>query len=262
MKYKRALIFVTILFFVTVLIFASSMLFRIGEIEVKGNVISNSSENVLSKAESALSQFKGKNYVFTSAKSVQSAVENSSSYAKVVSVKKSFPNKIVVEVKERKEALCLVYNSKYYVLDEELTVLKIADNNANNLDGLKNVELNLNVADYGQAELKVGNVLNIYDAVTSNYLKSSIAKLTNNRANIESVLIEVKRDGIAYNRLTLTMREGVTFRIQKAHESTLLKLDKAFEFYSELTLPIGNKGEGEYFVYILESTGEVTVSKS
>lgn len=262
MKYKRALIFVTILFFVTILIFASSMLFRIGEIEVKGNVISNSSENVLSKAESALSQFKGKNYVFTSAKSVQSAVENSSSYAKVVSVKKSFPNKIVVEVKERKEALCLVYNSKYYVLDEELTILKIADNNVNNLDGLKNVELNLNVADYGQAELKVGNVLNIYDAVTSNYLKSSIAKLTYNRANIESVLIEVKRDGIAYNRLTLTMREGVTFRIQKAHESTLLKLDKAFEFYSELTLPIGNKGEGEYFVYILESTGEVTISKS
>ncbi len=262
MKYKRVLIFVTVLFFVTVLIFASSMLFTINEIEVKGSAISNSNEDIVKKAEDALNVYNGKNYLFTSAKTVKEEVEKSSSYTEVVSVKKTFPNKIMVEIKERKEALALVYNSNYYVLDENLTVLKIDNKNANNIDGLKNVELSLNVADYGQAELKVGSVLNMYDSTAFNYLKSSVDTFIARRQNLESVSIEVKRDGIVYNRMNLTMREGVVFKVQKANEETQEKLVKAFEFYDSLTLPNGNKAEGEYFVYKLESSGEIVVGKN
>ena len=262
MKYKRVLIFVTILFFVTVLIYASSMLFTINEIEVKATTITNSNEDIVKKAEDALNIYKGKNYLFTSTKKVSGEVEKSSSYTQVVSVTKSFPNKIVVEIKERKEALALVYNSKYYVLDDTLTILKIDDKNANNIDGLKNVELTLNVADYGQAELNVGNVLNVYDNTAFNYIKTSVLTLIQNRQNLESVNVEVKRDGIEYNRMSLTMREGVMFKIQKANEETSEKLSKAFEFYNSLTLPSGNKSEGEYFVYKLESSGEIVVAKS
>jgi hypothetical protein len=262
MKYKRVLIFVTILLFVTVLIFASSMLFTVNEVEVKGETISTSNENVLTKAEEVVSSYKGKNYLFVKESEVRGAVEGSSPYVKVVSVKKSFPNKIVVEVKERREALALYYNSNYYVLDEDLTILKVTQNNANNIDGLKNVELVLNLADYGQAELSVGKTLNIYDNAAFNYVKESVSKFLENRQNLESVALEVKRDGIMYNRLTLTMREGVVFRIQKASDKLGAKLDKAFDYYSALTMPNGNKGEGEYFVYVLESSGEVIVSKS
>ncbi len=262
MKYKRVLIFVTILFFITVLIFSSSMLFSVNEIEVKGSTISNSNEDVLSKTEEVVTLYKGKNYVFINENKISKEIEASSPYVKVVSVKKIFPNKIVVEVKERKEALCLVYNSTYYTLDEELVILKVENENKNNVDGLKNVELNLNVADFDEAELKAGNVLNIYDKNAFNYLKESVAKFLENRQNLESVTLEVKRDGTMYNRLTLLMREGVKFNIQKANDQTLLKLDKAFEFYKNLTMPNGNKGEGEYFVYVMESSKEIVVTKS
>ncbi|MBR5438923.1 MAG: FtsQ-type POTRA domain-containing protein [Clostridia bacterium] len=262
MKYKRVLILVTILFFVTVSIFASAMLFTVNEIEIKADVIASSGEGVQSKAETVLSSYKGKNYIFTDTNKIANEVQKSSPYVKVVSVNKVFPNKIVVEIKERKEALCLVYDSKYYVLDEELVILKISNSNENNVDGLKNVELNLNVADYGQAELAVGAKLNVYDQTAFSYLKNSVTKFVENRQNLESVTLEVKRDGNVYNRLTLAMREGVKFRIQKANEETLEKLDKAFEFYSNLTMPNGNKGEGDYFVFKLESSGDVVVSKA
>ena len=262
MKYKRVLIFVTILFFITVLIFSSSMLFSVNEIEVKGSTISNSNEDVLSKTEDVVTLYKGKNYVFINENKISKEIEASSPYVKVTNVKKVFPNKILVEVKERKEALCLVYNSAYYTLDEELVILKVESENKNNVDGLKNVELNLNVADFDEAELKAGNVLNIYDKNAFNYLKESVSKFLENRQNLESVTLEVKRDGTMYNRLTLLMREGVKFNIQKANDQTLLKLDKAFEFYKNLTMPHGNKGEGEYFVYTMEATKEIVVTKS
>jgi hypothetical protein len=96
-----------------------------------------------------------------------------------------------------------------------------------------------------------------------NYVeKESVTKFLENRQNLESVTLEVKRDGTMYNRLTLLMREGVKFNIQKANDQTLLKLDKAFEFYKNLTMPNGNKGEGEYFVYVMESSKEIVVTKS
>lgn len=262
MKYKRILIFVTVLFFVTVLIFSSAMLFSINEIVVKGDVLSSSNENVVQSAETVLTSYKGKNFAFVNGKTISKEVEKASPYVKVVSVKKIFPNKLEVQVKERKEALSLAYNSNFYVLDEDLAVLKIDAQNKNNIDGLKNVELNLNLADYGQAELAVGSVLNIYDQTAFNYLKQSISTITQNRQNLESVTLEVKRDGIVYNRLTLKMREGVTFKIQKANEETILKLNKAFEFYETLTMPNGNKAEGEYFVYKLEQSGQIVVSKN
>ncbi len=261
MKYKRLLILVTCLFFVTVLIFSTAMLFSVREISVNSTLLNGSNEGVDVKTNEVLKDYEGKNLLFISEKEIKNNLLKTSGYIEVVSIKKNFPNKLEVVVKEKKESFALFYNDKYYVLDSSLTVLKECSENKNNVDEQPNVLLELNVADFGQASLKVGSTLDIYDLATKNYLTNCAQKLVLNRQNLNKVSISVYKDGYNYKTMTLKMREGVVFNVLKANVQTELKLDKTYEFYNDLTLPQGNKSEGVYFVSILEATGEVVISK-
>ncbi len=261
MKYKRLLILVTCLFFVTVLVFTTAMLFSVREISITANCIENSSQQIDVKANEVLKKYEGKNLLFISETEIKNSLNEVSGYAEVVSVKKNYPNKLEVVVKEKKECFAIFYNQKYYVLDSSLTVLNECSENKNNVDLKPNILLDFNLADYDQQTLKVGSCLNVYDLATKNYLTSCADNLFLNRQNVSKVSITVYKDGYNYKTMSLQMREGVVFNILKANIETQAKLNKTYEFYDGLILPQGNKNEGEYFVSILEATGEVVINE-
>lgn len=255
MKYKKLLILITCLLFITVAVFCFVSAFRVTDVELYAQTVDNSNENVMSKCEGKLKKYEGKNLIFISTDEIESELINLSGYIDVLSVEKNFPNKLTVKIKEKSEAFTIKNGNEYYSLDKDFCVLSKKTDVKNNVDGKSNVILDISVADYNTA-LKVGEKIKLYDSETENYLSLASSLICANRKDISKVLVTVKKDGVEYKTLTLTMKEGVSFKILKANEETILKINKTLEFYSTLS----NKGYGEY-VAVLENSGNVTVKQ-
>lgn len=256
MKYKRLLVFVTSMIFITAFIICFFAVFKTAEIYVDVNAVSGSNEQVADKVQALLKNKEGKNLLFLSTEEVESEVNGASSYAKVTKVTKKYPNKLEVVVEERVEKFAIFYENNYYAVDEELHILNKSEQNINNIDGKPNLVLNFDIADIDTNSIKVGETLKIYDQKTTDYLIENVSSLYEKRGDISAVTITVKKEKFYFRRLTLTMREGLVLNIDKADIRTQEKIAKALEFYYNLA----NKGDTtEYFVNILESSGEIIV---
>ncbi len=256
MKYKRLLVFVTSMIFITAFIICFFAIFKTAEIYVDVNSITGSNEQVADKVQALLKEKEGENLLFISTEDVERELNGVSSYAKVTKVVKKYPNRLEVYVDERVEKFAILYQDKYYSLDEELHVLSEKDENVNNVDGYPNLLINFDIADVDTGTIKVGNNLTIYDKATDTYLKQSINAFNENRGDISSITITVKKEKFYFRRITLKMREGMVINIDKADVKTQEKIAKALEFYKLSA----NKGDAtEYFVNVLESSGEIIV---
>ena len=257
MKYKRLLVFVTSMIFFTALIICFFAMFKTAEISIDVNSVAGSNEQVAEKVQALLQDKEGKNLLFISTEELEREVNGVSSYAKVTKIEKKYPNKLEVYVEERVEKFAVCYQNKYYVVDEEMHVLKEKQENVNNVTGKPNLLINFDIADIDTETLKVGKNLSIYDAKTSAYLKENINSLFEKMGDISTVSITVKKEKFYFRRITLTMREGMVINIDKADIRTSEKIKKAYEFY----LAASNKGDKtEYFVNVLEATGDIIVS--
>ncbi len=256
MKYKRLLVFVTSMIFFTALVICFFAVFKTAEIYVDVNAVSGSNEEVADKVQALLKDKEGKNLLFISTEDIEKEINGASSYAKVTKVVKKYPNKLEVFVEERVEKFAIQYENKYYTLDEELHVLNVKDTNVNNIDGLPNLLISFDIADIDTSTIKIGENLKIYDEKTMAYFKGNINALVEKRGDIDSIAITVKKEKFYFRRLTLKMREGMVINIDKADIRTDEKILKALEFYYASP----NKGDyTEYFVNVLDSTGEINV---
>ncbi len=255
MKYKKLLVLITCLLFVTVAVFCFASAFKVTDIELKVNAIENSKEDLPQKCESLLKRYEGENLVFLSEENVKNQLNSLSGYVNVKSVKKEFPNRLVVNVEENVEAFSLQSGENFYALDVNFTVLAIKNSATNNVDGKDNVLLSLSPSDYDD-NFAVGKPINVYDKATLNYLKNVSTTLYSYRKDLRSVAVTVKKDGIEYKTMVLEMKEGVKFTIVKADVLTSEKLIATYEFY----LALENKGVGEYIV-VLEDNGNITIKQ-
>lgn len=255
MKYKKLLVLITCLLFVTVAVFCFASAFKITDVELNYNVLENSSEDLDGKCSEYLEKYNGKNLVFVNLDKVKEEMCNLSGYVEVVSIEKNFPNKLSVSVKEKLEAFVIQNDDSYFALDVNFNVLAQKSSAKNNVDGNDNILLELSRADY-QTDLSVRGVLEIYDGETAGYLKDCAEYLYSMRENLVKVSVTTKKDGAKYKTLTLYMREGVTFTLMKANESSLDKLKATYEFYKDLS----NKGHGDY-ITVLEDSGKISIKQ-
>ena len=255
MKYKKLLVFITCLLFITVAVFCLASAFKVTDIELKVENVENSPENVSSLCEQELLKHDGANLLFLNVDEIEESLSKLSGYVEVVEVKKEFPNKVTVTVKERVEAFTVFVNGKYYALDSGFTVLSEKQTNKNNVSGIENVLIEFSPSDI-DTSLVVGKELKIYDEATATYLKNSASALCDINDSIQKISVSVKKDGVLYKTLTLKMKEGVTFNLLKADEKTVEKLNATYEFY----LALENKGLGEY-ITVLEDNGKITVKQ-
>lgn len=255
MKYKKLLVFITCLLFLTVAVFCFASAFRITDIELNVKSLQDSNEDISNSCYAELKKYDGKNLVFLNTRDVENGLKKLSGYIEVESVKKEFPNKLTVKVKERAEVFSLKVGEDYFALDKNFNVLSKKTSLVNNVDGADNILLNISVADFN-TNLRVGERLKVYDENTFSYLTEVAPTLNLLRKDLYSVTVTVKKDGIEYKTLTLKMREGVSFTIVKADAFTIEKINKTYEFYTALQ----NKGEGSY-ITVREDNGSVTVKQ-
>ena len=256
MKHKKLLIAVTCLFFVVVSIICFTALYRVADVIVTAETVVNSNEGVSNLAESYLSEFKGKNLVFTSTNDIKNDLENKSPYLKVEKVNKKLPNVLEVVITERKEAFAIKVDNYYYVLDTEFFCVAKKQVNENNIDGNRNILLDISVTDYSIDALQVGKYFNVTDTVTQNYLKSISASIINRRADIYNVGLTVKQDGFFNRKLILTMTEGMVITIEKADLNSADKLNFAYNYY----LSADNKSVGSVIVTVSAETGDFIIA--
>lgn len=255
MKYKKLLVSITCLLFITVAVFCLASAFKVTDIELNVESVENSTENVASLCQDELLKHDGDNLLFLNVDDISKSLSKLSGYVEVKEVKKEFPNKITVTVKERVEAFTVFINGKYYALDTDLTVLSEKQTNKNNVTQIENVLIEFSLADI-DTNLKVGEKLKVYDEATANYLKNSASTLCDINGSLQKISVSVRKDGVLYKTLTLKMKEGVIFNVLKADEKTVQKLNATYEFY----LALENKGFGEY-ITVLEDNGKITVKQ-
>ncbi len=120
MKSKRFIvILIGIIFSVAVLV-SGIFVFTVKEIKVDYTLISKNADEIRESAD----KFVGKNLLFVKPSSIKNKIEQDP-YIEVVSVKKSYPNVIKVEVVERREAYIYTHSDgRTYILDGEGFVLK------------------------------------------------------------------------------------------------------------------------------------------
>ncbi len=257
MRYKRLLVFFTCSIFLTALIVCFFSVFKVAEISISTTTISNSNENVEEIVYRTANKHYGENLFFISEAELKKELNNASSYINVKKIKKSFPNKLEISVIERKEVFCLNYQDSCYMLDENLFVLSKKESNQNNIDGFNNIAINLNVADFDIQSLKVGKELKIYDSQSLKCLTLLSNLICENRVNLNSVELTVKKDGYFMRELTLTFKEGLVIVLQSLQEKCVDKFNKAISYY----LDCENKGDDTVlYANIHTQSGEIIIT--
>ena len=236
-------------------VFCLTAAFRETDIDLTVESVDGSPENVSELCEGELIKYKDANLIFLDVDKIKNQLNALSGYIEVIKVEKTFPNKIVVSVKERVEQYSIIASDKIYALDGNFCVLSQKDSFKNNVTGTDNLLINIPQSDF-DVNLSIGNKLNVYDQATSSYLSAGASYLCEIKDCVESVSLTVKKDGIYSRKLTLKMKEGVVFNIFKADEKTVEKLRATYEFY----LSLENKGVGEY-ITVLEDGGNITVKQ-
>ena len=256
MKYKKLLVFVTVLFFLTVSVICFSTLFKVVDVSVQATVVSSSNEQVLEKTEACLQNYSGKNLVFVNEGELKNEIEGQSPYVKVEKVEKIYPNKIKVTVTERKEAYVVNYDNSFYVLDDEFYCVAKRTENVANVPNHRNILLNLNVADYSVDALQVNKTFTLNDEVSQSSLQSLTSVVLDKNDVISSITVKVKENAYYNRQITISMVEGVNFVLDKANENVTSKFNFAYSQY--LLMP--NKSYAVFTVSVSEQTGDYILS--
>ena len=161
-KHKKAVIIssVVLLIFITLIILMFT-LFSLKNVEVEMeteflNVSKEMQEEIKAEIQTGGTVF------FKNKDDAIKNIEKKYPYAKVVNIETVIPNKFIIHIAERQEVYSITSNGKKYVLDNELKVLRIAE------DLTGTVELNLFGLEFDFSSVSAGSFLNLSDIKVSN----------------------------------------------------------------------------------------------
>ena len=150
MQKKFVLTISICIIFLACVILSLVLLFSVQRVTVDYTVFSRNDEagiystvfdkDTLEELDGIFSKYKKKSLVFFDTKKVYEDLDGYS-YVKVEEVRKEYPNRIIVKISERKEIYALNVDGTYFMIDEEGYLLSKKNQNANNVDGVRNVLL-------------------------------------------------------------------------------------------------------------------------
>lgn len=229
-KKVLAITAVSVVIFIAVIAAALNAVFTVTRVEVVYDVFSSSGEaEALALQDELETQCVGKSTAFLDLDDVRQTVAGYPCF-ELVSCKKSLPQKLLLEVRERKETFAYLRgNGVYAMLDENGLYLYDNTENVSRTGGgnifLEGFSLTLG----GTGELAEGEYLNELLAIVNVFAQT----LGNVRANVVSVsLLEHRIEG-AYFRLQ--MQEGVYIDLYTPANNTEAKAQAALEAYLALS---------------------------
>ena len=229
---KRVLvIFLTVLIFMSCATLGFATVFRVDSVQVNPSTVSEEAKTEANELQALLEEaYRSENTVFAKEDKAKTLVD-SFPYFRLIAFKKSYPNRLIVEVAEDAEVYAVEKSeNEYYILNAEGTVLGIREHYRNRADTTGkeyNVLLSGFTATGNKGEQLVG---------TGNYTyllsvcKKADALLNGIRSNVVSV--EIKGGASAETvMIKLKMREGVSLYVENPSALCEEKTEKAILYY-------------------------------
>jgi len=183
---------------------------------------------------------KGKSIFLLNKDKAKEKIEKTYPYLKVIGIKTQSVTKVKYLVRERKETFFTMSDNKYYIMDEDLKVLRI-------------VETAPNLTEIEAGILKITNKTVVSDFVGDKYYQDTIydfyvAMITNaklgekyfEREDFTKILTISFEDGFtkasSYKRLVMEMDDGTIFDFAIPSKDLKRKVNLCFGAYNELTL--------------------------
>ncbi|WP_373898345.1 cell division protein FtsQ/DivIB [Haloimpatiens sp. FM7315] len=182
-KRKKYLIRIFFLSSVLLVIFLT-LLFKLPYFSIKEvNVINNN--NIKKEEIIRLSQIEKDTNIFKISLKNSSKKILTNPYVLEADVKRKLPNKIIIDVKERKAAFYVISDSKYYIVDKNSVVLEKKDN-INSMKLIRCVGV-----DEGNFEL--GQVLPFNDKAKAEAIKEVTELFLSTSNNIQMSILDVSK---------------------------------------------------------------------
>lgn len=158
MKSKKLVIGYAIAVFLLIFVITFNSVCAITQFDVKFETSSAGATASTKTVQERLDAYLKKSFLFFKEKNVYNVVdkvcEEDGTYLEVLSVKKTFPNKVTVSVAERYEKYAFSVNGKYYITDTHGEILAVKEDNANNIGGN-----NIDIKGFTFAEAETGQII-------------------------------------------------------------------------------------------------------
>ena len=252
---KKLWVFIlSAIFVLSAIILGVTTVYRVDTVTVNATVVSDDAKEAAEELQQRLANAYNKNSIFfADAKEAQDIIKEFPNF-RLISFKKSFPNRLIIEAKEDTELYAVPLadgSNSYYILDPSGIVLGVRDSYVNRLDG----ENNLLITGLTVTGEKDGRV------VGDDYISSLITFCQKASEILDGIRRNVIRmtSSVEETFFRVNMREGVKIYIGYPMVMAEEKAEAAFEKYLSLSPEKRMKGriavsniEGE----IIESYAE------
>lgn len=158
MKSKKLVIGYAIAVFLLIFVITFNSVCAITQFDVKFETSSAGATASAKTVQERLDAYLKKSFLFFKEKNVYNVVdkvcEEDGTYLEVLSVKKTFPNKVTVSVAERYEKYAFSVNGEYYITDTHGEILAVKEDKANNIGGN-----NIDIKGFTFAEAETGQII-------------------------------------------------------------------------------------------------------
>lgn len=209
MKHKRVFYALTVVMYVVVVLLSFAFLFSIKEVKCNYYAVTNSAK--YEQVEKHLNNYKGKNLLFVNTDKIVSELENDT-YIVVKSIKKDFPNKILVEVEEREETFIIESDTHRFYLDKNYFVLKKVDKQT---DTLNNNLIKLDLSLYNNfdiEEMQVGETFTFLNGWIKNCVGEMITIFSDWKNILDSIIVEGTNKILGYT-IYFQTKQGLKIEI-------------------------------------------------
>ena len=221
-------IFVALILIVIAIVLLACTVFVVREVEVESDVSSELIDADRIIESSGLN--KGRSIISIKKEVVKTTIEKDNPYVEVLSIKRVFPSKVLVNVTVRKGIMLVASfdNSSYALIDSSMKVLNIVstvEGNRSNATVIKG--LTFDMPDGGALEA-VGAKINLSDPICGEYL-SDIASLA---ADYD---LQGRRFFTFFKEISFDKTEGIVIYV-KTNKGVSLVLDNSLSstIYSQL----------------------------
>ncbi len=228
MKHKKIFYILTVSLYIVILLLSLSFLFSVKEVKRNYSMVTGSERYL--QLEKQLDGYENKNLLFLNTMKIKNKLE-ADPYIVVKSIKKKYPNKLVVDIEERREMFVLETQNEKYLLDDNYFVLKKVDKQSQN----ENIELVLNYAEFDFSQLVVGKEIKAINDDIIVCVNEMLAIFSDWKNILKGIEVEQVFGEATNFRVCFYTNQGVVIEIRKALDEGVKKAQSAYDRYCELS---------------------------
>ena len=232
--HKRSIITIllTILVFSAAVVLGVSSVYRVNAVTLEVSVISEvAEEEADSLQKKLLSRYQSESIFFVSKRAAEEEFA-AFPYFRMVSFRKQYPNRLVIEATEDAEMFAVEKgDGNYYILGPDGTILGVRGDTANRSDGAENILVTDLSATGNRGEILTGDecIRPLID-----FCAEADSRLNGLRSNLVSVEVMKPTSSSADISFCLVLREGVKADVRNPLNLTQEKAKAFADFYLSL----------------------------